>query len=269
MPLSGRPLDAPVDLLKILSRGLETKPDELALVSAENRRTWRQLEETSDRLARNLLGLGLKPGDRVASLMPNRCDLIVHYIACMKSGLVATPLNYRYMAPEIDHALEVSGARILLAHTERQADLAASQRTGVLPLGVISYGAEGGSGPSFEALCRTNPDGVQLPEPDAAAPAFIFFTSGSTGKPKGVTHSLETLGWMFATSVEMLDLGADDVMLPGGSISHVGGFLFSFIALAAGARSVIARSFDGHEMLPLIREFRPTVLWMVRNPAPL
>ena len=115
MPLSGPPLAKPVDLFTILGAGLAAKPDALALASGQTSWTWRQLEETCDRLARNLLGLGLEPGDRVASLMPNRSELIIHYIACMKAGLVATPLNYRYMAPEIDHGLALSGARILLA----------------------------------------------------------------------------------------------------------------------------------------------------------
>ena len=64
------------------------------------------------------------PGDRVASLLPNRGALIVHYLACIKAGLVATPLNYRYQAPEIDHALQVSGAAVILSHSERDEDLA-------------------------------------------------------------------------------------------------------------------------------------------------
>ena len=56
-------------------------------------------------LAGGYRGLGLEPGDRVASLMPNRVDLVVHYLACFRAGLIATPLNYRYTAREIDHAL--------------------------------------------------------------------------------------------------------------------------------------------------------------------
>ena len=99
------------------------------------------LDDLSGRLAGNLLALGLEPGDRVASLMPNRPALVIHYLACFKAGLVATPLNYRYMAPEIDHALQVSKARALLAHAERGQDLAASELAGHLPLGRISYGA--------------------------------------------------------------------------------------------------------------------------------
>ena len=135
MPLSGPPLDQPIDLRNVLARGLESKPDEVALVSAEGRQTWRELDRASDRYAASLLDLGVRKGDRVASLMPNRNALVIHYLACFKAGLVATPLNYRYMPPEIDHALEVSEAAVLLAHAERDADLAASKLAGRLPLG--------------------------------------------------------------------------------------------------------------------------------------
>src|SRR5438874_11457852 len=136
----------------LLRAGLDADPDGLALISADTRWTWQQMDDLSGCLARGLLGLGLRPGDRVASLMPNCPALIVHYLACLKAGLVATPLNYRYMAPEIDHALAVSKARALLAHAERDDDLAASQLVGRLPLGTISYGGGRGAGPAFEQL---------------------------------------------------------------------------------------------------------------------
>ena len=66
--------------------------------------------------------------------MPNRMNLVVHYLACLRGGFVATPLNYRYAAPQIDHALEVSGASLLLAHVERRDDLKTARHTEKLPL---------------------------------------------------------------------------------------------------------------------------------------
>ncbi len=54
----------------------------------------------------------------------------------MKAGLVGVPLNYRYTAPEIDHALAVSDASILLSHADREADLANSRRVPTLQCGV-------------------------------------------------------------------------------------------------------------------------------------
>src|SRR5262245_62359048 len=135
MPIAGATLDRPVVLGHLLETGLRAKPDDLALVSFESRWTWRDLDAASLRLGAHYLRLGLKPGDRVASLLPNRGALIVHYLACIKAGLAATPLNYRYQAPEIDHALEVSGAAVILAHTERDEDLAESKLADRLPLG--------------------------------------------------------------------------------------------------------------------------------------
>ena len=135
---AGPLLAEPVRITKVAKRGAEERPRELAMVSMESVWSWSDLERKTTKLASQYLGLGLKPGDRVASLMPNRTALIAHYIACFKAGLVATPLNYRYTKPEIDHALEVSDAAIILAHAERAEDIAASKASR-LPLGVISY----------------------------------------------------------------------------------------------------------------------------------
>ncbi len=263
MPILGSRLDAPVDLPNVLDVGLETKPDELALVSAETRWTWRELEQTSQRLARNLLDLGLEPGDRVASLMPNRAALVIHYLACIKAGLVVTPLNYRYMPPEIDHALGLSDASVLFAHAERTDDIAGSQVAGKLPFGLISYGGSLGDSPTFEHLAEKEAPAIDLPALDHSVPAFIFFTSGSTGRPKGVTHSLDTIGWISAGNAKSLELTADDIVLPGSSMSHIGGLEITLATFSVGARADVARTFDGDELLPLLRDTRPTVLKML------
>ena len=258
----GSAVKGPVFPCDLLRAGLEANPDQLALISADTRWAWRTLDDLSDRLAVSLLGLGLNPGDRVASLMPNRPALVVHYLACFKAGLVATPLNYRYTAPEIDYALAVSQARALMAHVEREQDLAASRLVRQLPLGTISYGGTRG-GPAYDELIEGGASSSPPPPPSPTAPAVIFFTSGSTGRPKGVTHTHETLGWMFATGAAGLELSPDDLLLAGSSISHVGAFYLSFAALSVGAGVIVAQTFDGDELLPLLREDRPTVLSML------
>ncbi len=263
MPLTGPPLESKVFLADILTAGLEANPDSPALVSADTVWTWRELDQGSDRLATNLLALGLRPGDRAATLMPNRIALLVYYLACIKSGLVATPLNYRYQAPEIDHALEVSGASILLAHAERDEDLARSELAGKLPLGRIAYGADDNRSPNFDELLHSEPASSELPTPGPDDPVFIYFTSGSTGKPKGVTHTHETFGWMLANNIASLEFTIDDILLPGSSISHIAGSLFSLAGLAAGIRVDLARTFDGTELFPLLDNTRPTLLSML------
>jgi long-chain acyl-CoA synthetase len=262
MQLKGPPLTERVDLTHLLDRAIQLKPDGVALQSAATSWTWRELDRDSETLAKHYVGMGLKAGDRFASLMPNRNVLLVHYLACLKARLVVTPLNYRYMAPEIDHALGVTGASILLAHAEREGDLAHSELAGKLPLGIITYGTDDGS-PSLEALLETAPPDVALAAAEPDDPALIFFTSGSTGKPKGVTHTVRTFGNTLASCVQSHRVTPDDVMLPASSISHIGGLGYSFVAMAAGARTLMPRSQDGDEMLPLLREHRPTILWML------
>ena len=262
MPHAGPLLEAPIQLSKLLHVGLNERPNEAAMVSMEGVWSWSDLEQATSRLAAHYLALGLKPGDRVASLMPNRTALFVHYLACFKAGLVLTPLNYRYTPLEIDHALEVSGAKIIFAHAERASDIAASKASS-LPLGVIGYGDEDSKGPSFEALLKAEAPAITLPEPGPDEPVAIFFTSGSTGPAKGVTHTRESLGWMFASAALAFELTPHDVLLPGSSCSHIGGFGFSFSALSADARVVVARGFDHDEIGPLLRTTRPTLLSML------
>src|SRR6266567_7923394 len=153
VPIDGGVLASPArPLSAILEVGLEVNRDDVVLTSADGSMTWRELDDASTVLGARYLGLGLRRGDRLASLMPNRPALVVHYLACFKAGLVATPLNYRYAPPEIDHALAVSGARALLAHAERADDVAASRLAADLSCGVIRYGESNADGVTFESL---------------------------------------------------------------------------------------------------------------------
>jgi long-chain acyl-CoA synthetase len=72
MPHAGPLLDEPKPLSDLLKIALK-RPNEPAVTSLEAILTWSDLDKASSRLAANYLALGLQPGDRVASLMPNRC----------------------------------------------------------------------------------------------------------------------------------------------------------------------------------------------------
>ncbi len=263
MSLAGPPLTIEVELARLLDNGLASNPDAPALVSIDGQLSWRELDAASTRLARHYLALGLKPGDRIATLMPNRAELVVHNLACMKAGFASTPLNYRYQAPEIDHALEVSGASALFHHAERDADLALSKFADKLPLGRISYGATDGRTPSYEQFMQTEPPALDLAPPAPDAVAFIFFTSGSTGKPKGVTHSHRSFGSIVASTIAGFELNDADMFLPATSYSHIAATHISFGALAAGVRIDVPHRLDGDELLPLLASTRPTFLCML------
>ncbi|MCP9848310.1 class I adenylate-forming enzyme family protein [Cyanobium sp. Morenito 9A2] len=274
MPLLGPPAPSPHPLDQLLDLGLASAADQPALISADAQLSWRELDGRATELARRYRALGLLSGDRVASLLPNRLDAFLHLIACLRAGLVATPLNYRYRAPEIDHALTVSGARWLLFHRERQEDVDHCERLGDLDLGLFSYD---------DAV-----DGrldQQLPSPGAAepgattlapqAPALIFFTSGSTGPPKGVTHSRASLSALLNTYARNFVCSAADRFLIGSSVAHIAGLVGGLSGLNLGSQVIVARSTDSAELALLLERLRPTLLKLlpsalfalVRDPA--
>ncbi|MGI9470965.1 MAG: class I adenylate-forming enzyme family protein [Rubripirellula sp.] len=264
MPVTGPPVKEPNPIASMLRRGLAAGGDRLALFCPTRCLTWDEIDALSDRLANAYLDRGLTPGDRVATLMPNRPALIIHYLACIKAGLVATPLNYRYMPPEIDHALEVSGASLLLTHVERDDDVAESKLAQRLSHGIVRYGKSISTQvDGYEELLSRGVQETPLPTVPMDAPAFIYFTSGSTGKPKGVTHTHATIGSMMACSIQCLQIEPQDIVLPAASCSHIGGSMFSLCALAAGAKLVLPRTGAAGDVLPLLRQHNPSVLWML------
>ncbi|MFI4874139.1 MAG: AMP-binding protein, partial [Blastopirellula sp. JB062] len=206
MPWSGPPILCDNPIADLLGRGLQADPNALAIVSNRSQWSWRRLDESSSRLAERYFQSGLQVGDRVASLMPNCPELVVHYLACLKSGLVATPLNYRYMPPELDHALEVSEAAMLLHHVERQADVAASRWGGERTHRKLRFSGEGCDGFHAEGASLTSGQYRTPPPLDLDSPAFLYFTSGSTGKPKGVVHTRRSFGWMLASTMTSMQL---------------------------------------------------------------
>ena len=66
-----------------------------------------------------------------------------------------------------------------------------------------------------------------------------------------------------AGSINGMALTDTDTLLPGASLSHIAGSLFGLATLTVGGRLLIPRGSEGPEILPLLREFRPTVLWML------
>lgn len=274
MPLLGPPAPSPPPLDQLLVLGLQAAADRPALLSADARLSWRQLDDRATELARRYRALGLRPGDRVASLLPNRLDAFLHLIACLRAGVVATPLNYRYRAPEIDHALAVSGARWLLFHRERQGDVDRCERLGGLDLGAYAYdpSIDGRLEQQLPPSAVADPGRVPLaPE----APALIFFTSGSTGRPKGVTHSRASLAALVNTYARNFGCGPSDRFLIGSSVAHIAGLVGGLSALHLGSQVIVARGTDSAELGLLLHGHRPTVIKLlpsalfalVRDPA--
>jgi acyl-CoA synthetase (AMP-forming)/AMP-acid ligase II len=205
------------------------------------------------RLANALTGLGLKKGDRVALLAYNRVEWMEVYVALAKAGLVAVPVNFRLLAPEIRYIAEHCGARAIIVQDEL-IDRVESVRTELaIPRnGYIHIGAATPPGwTDYEALLAAATER----EPDAAVkPAdtwALMYTSGTTGKPKGAIRNHQ--GSALISLVTALDMGLtrDDTALLVMPMCHANSLYFAFTFTYLGATCVVddRKSYDPEALL--------------------
>src|SRR5712672_752513 len=89
-------------------------PNNAAIVSSSGTQTYIELWARVCRLSSSLAGLGLKPGDRIALLMQNSGRYIELYQAAALMGVAVVPLNFRFVASEIEYVVNHCGARALV-----------------------------------------------------------------------------------------------------------------------------------------------------------
>lgn len=91
---------------------------EIAYHDRDGHRTWAEMDDRSDRLARVLADLGVAKGMRTAILSSNRIEVAEHWFACLKTGMVRVGINWRYSAADMLHVIRDSDARVILVETE-------------------------------------------------------------------------------------------------------------------------------------------------------
>jgi acyl-CoA synthetase (AMP-forming)/AMP-acid ligase II len=174
-----------------------------AVIAGDERLTFAQLDEISDRLAHGLVARGIAKGDRVAIAMRNCPTWIVGYMAALKAGTVATLLNGWWQPHELQHALELTEPRLVLADAPRAKRIAESCNGCTVETIEIDKPVED----AFAGLLADIGGGTVLPEITPDDDATILFTSGSTGEAKGAvsTHRAVTTGvYAYATSLMVL-----------------------------------------------------------------
>ncbi len=191
-------------------------------------------------VAADLAGRGVGQGDRVAFLAGNRVELAVAYLAALRLGALAVPVNLAYRPRELAHVLADAEPRLVITEQDRVARLeevpaeARASVEEVVPLEEISHRREQSA---REASLPGPPDGDD--------PAILVYTSGTTGASKG---AMLTHGNLLATITGLLAAWAwrpDDVLLLTLPMFHVHGLVVGLLtALAAGAHVELRRRFD-------------------------
>ena len=209
------------------------------------------------RLANALLGLGLAKGDRVAVLAFNCLEWLEIFAATAKAGLVAVPINFRYVAQEVAFVIDNAEASALIVQDELVPLAQEAQELFSLPAGrLIRFGsARAVAGwRDYEDLLALASDGEPGTPVTPDDPWTLMYTSGTTDKPKGVVRNHRVNAMLaLVTEVELAIRRADDAMLVM-PLCHANSvnFLCSF-AYAGAATTVYSRkSFDPDHCLKTI-----------------
>jgi long-chain acyl-CoA synthetase len=184
-----------LNLAQIIPGGERTFPDAVALIHPERRMTYRQLAACVRQFAAALGAAGVRPGDKVGLMMPNRPEFTIAYFGILHAGAVVVPLNILLVAEEVAYALSDSDAVALVVWAPLEAGIHGFERVATckrlfvagaktaapLPPGAIEFEQAVESVSHHCDIAQTMPDDT----------AVILYTSGTTGRPKGaeLTHA--------------------------------------------------------------------------------
>jgi acetyl-CoA synthetase len=201
----------------------------------ERRIGYRDLSESSSRFANLLARLGVRKGDRVATLMPRVPETFAAMLGILKTGAVFVPIFAGFGPDSVRFRLRHSGAKLLCTHYDHRDQVPDGAVDGivcVVPRGGVAragdidfHGAMAGEAGSFAPVpCRRD------------EPAAIIYTSGSTGQPKGCVIAVNLLAAIWPYIRYGVDLREDDDLFwPTGDPGWGYGLCCYLPAFAAGA----------------------------------
>jgi long-chain acyl-CoA synthetase len=210
-----------MNLTQGLHRSTRLKPNGLATIFGDRRRSWSEVKDRVARLAAGLVSLGLKPGDRIAPIALNSDRYIEAYFAVWWAGGVIVPGNTRWALAEHTYALNDSGADILLVD-KTFASLAAPIAE-ACPVRATVYLDDGPAPPGMIGVETLIAD--MRPMADACgqddALAALFYTGGTTGRSKGVMLSHRSLISSFLCSSTTMPMREDAIFLHSPPMFHL------------------------------------------------
>ena len=253
-----------MQLTQAVHRAVATRPDGIATVCGDRRRTFREFRDRVARLANALHELGVAPGDRVGILSLNSDRYVEAYMGIPWAGAVFNPVNTRWSSTEIAYSLDDCDTRVLLVDdpfVPMVAELRAKSSSLTTLVHVGDQPTPDGM-LSYEDLVAAHG-----PVPDARRGgtdlAGVMYTGGTTGFPKGVMLSHDA--YVFNGLVLASDgaARAGDVALHAAPMFHVADFCLFNAVWVTGGTHVALSAFTPRAMLETLERERITATVLV------
>ena len=178
-------------------------PDAVAVEHDGAQLTYGELNAQANRLARHLVGLGVRPDMRVGVCIERSPEMVVGLLGVLKAGGAYVPLDPAYPLERLSYLVQDSAPALVLTHGRvPDAVRAMLEQAGVRAIDVVA-GAQRWSHESSADLGRG--------ELSARALAYVIYTSGSTGSPKGVMVEHRHLASRLLGAQAELGFGGGDV----------------------------------------------------------
>lgn len=262
---------SPLTIRELLQERVSNDRDHVYCRFADEALTFGALAERVNRFANGLLALGLKPGDRVAVMLPNHPDYVAAFLAMAVAGICQVPINVNLKGASlqylIDHS-ELSG--IILDHRFHQHVLPAL-RPDNMPLIIARGDFEAATHRviAFEEVATigsADAPPVVTRQDDTLA---ILYTSGTTGAPKGVLVSdkmLQASGWAAA---RLADTRPGDILYLWEPIYHIGGAEVLILGLLERVTLALVERFSVSRFWSDIRSYGATHIHYFGGVLPL
>ena len=250
---------------RLLPHQARYRGDAPALDFADRTWTFSSLNDEVNRLANALLGLGLRKGDRFATVLPNSLELMAAYWAAAVSGLVIVPCSVLLQSGGLRTLLGDAGARVVLASPDQVASLEGIRANlpDLLPDGIIVTGGRCAGLPCYADLVasasREDP-GIPVDPDDVYN---IMYTSGTTGLPKGIIHTHRIRSMYCTLFANAWRMTPESVCLHAGAIVFNGAMLDLMPWMLLGCRYIMHRRFDAEAVIRDIERYRVTHVVMV------
>ena len=261
----------PLLLSRILGRGAALDPNEevvTLLADGTHRQTLKATWDRANQLAHALAGVGVKPGDRVASFMWNNYRHLELYQAVPSMGAVLHTLNIRLSPTDLEYIINHASDKVIVADEDLLPLLEPLvDKMPTVERIIICRHGEGGetsfaSTDDYEDFISGQATEYDWPEIDENAPMGLCYTSGTTGKPKGVMYTnrstyLHTMSQAMTDAMAMSALDAVCGIVP---MFHAMGWGVPFTASMLGCKQVMPHRFmDPEKLIQLMTEEEVTI----------